>query len=66
MDIDSYLEKTLSALSAHYHQMAAEIEPPVFTDVGGYKAWRYPNQTESLACFLKGVKMVSQKFPMLC
>jgi hypothetical protein len=59
MDIDSYLENTLSVLGAIYREMAAKIQAPVFADVGGYRAWRYQNLSESLACFLKGVKVVS-------
>jgi hypothetical protein len=59
MDIDSYLENTLSHLGCLYHEMANEIQAPIFVDVGGYKAWRYQNLSESLACYLKGVKVVS-------
>ncbi|MGA2225711.1 MAG: hypothetical protein ABSH41_14845 [Syntrophobacteraceae bacterium] len=59
MDIDPYLEDTLIALGAIYHEMAAKIEAPMFVDVGGYRAWRYLNLSEALACFLKGVKVVS-------
>jgi hypothetical protein len=59
MDIDSYLENTLSDLGTLYHEMADEIEAPVFTDIGGYRAWRYQRLSESLVCFLKGVKVVS-------
>jgi hypothetical protein len=59
MDMDSYLEDMLTELGAIYHEMAAKIQPPVFVDVGGYRAWRYPSLSEALACFLKGVKVVS-------
>lgn len=59
MDIDSYLDSRLSDLEALYHEMAGAIRPPVFVDVGGYMAWRYETRSESLACFLKGVKIVS-------
>lgn len=59
MDIDTYLEDTLSDLGALYHEMANQIQTPIFVDVGGYKAWRYQVLSESLACFLKGVKVVS-------
>ena len=59
MDTDSYLENVLSDLGALYHEMAAKIEAPVFVDVGGYQEWRYENLSESLACFLKGIKTVS-------
>jgi len=59
MDIDTYLENTLSDLGTLYHEMAGEIQAPVFADVGGYRAWRYQDLSESLACFLKGVKVVS-------
>ena len=59
MDIDTYLENTLSDLGALYHEMADEIQAPVFADFGGYRAWRYQNLSGSLACFLKGVKVVS-------
>lgn len=59
MDIDSYLENTLSDLGVLYHEMAGEIQAPIFADVGGCRAWRYQDLSESLACFLKGVKVVS-------
>jgi len=59
MDIDKYLETTLSELGALYHEMAALIEAPVFEDVGGYRAWRFKTLSESLACYLKGVKVIS-------
>jgi len=59
MHIDSYLENTLSDLGVIYHEMAAKIQAPVFADVGGYRAWRYQNLSESLACFLKVIKIVS-------
>lgn len=59
MDIESYLESTLSTLEALYHEMADVIHPPIFIDVGGYMAWRYETLTESLACFLKGAKVIS-------
>jgi hypothetical protein len=59
MDIDNYLENTLLDLGAIYHEMADEIKAPVFADIRGYRAWRYQNLSESLACFLKGVKIVS-------
>jgi hypothetical protein len=36
-----------------------KIQSPVVVDVGGYEAWRYQNLSDSLACFLKGVKIVS-------
>jgi hypothetical protein len=59
MDVDSYLEHTLFELSAIFHEMVTKIQTPVVTDVGGYQAWRYQNLSDSLACFLKGVKIVS-------
>lgn len=59
MDIDKYLEITLSELGVLYHEMAVSIESPVFEDVGGHRAWRYRTLSESLACFLKGVKILS-------
>jgi hypothetical protein len=39
--------------------MADQIDPPVFINIKGLWAWRYQKLTESLACFLKGVKIVS-------
>lgn len=59
MDVDSYLENTLSDLSAIFHEMVTKIQAPVVADLGGYGAWRYQNLSDSLACFLKGVKIVS-------
>ncbi len=59
MDIDKYLENSLSKLEGLYHEMDSKIEAPVLVDVGGYARFRYQNVSESLACFLKGVKTVS-------
>ncbi|MBU0680740.1 MAG: hypothetical protein KKD73_04890 [Proteobacteria bacterium] len=59
MNIDSYLESALSDLGDIYYEMATKIEAPVFADVGGYYAWRFKNLSESLACYLKGIKIVS-------
>ncbi len=59
MDIDSYLERTLSDLGVLYQEMAGKIEAPIFADFGGFRAWRYQTLTESLVCFLKGVKVLS-------
>jgi len=59
MDIDSYLENTLSDLGGLYSEMASEIQAPILADVGGLRAWRYQDLSESLVCFLKGVKVVS-------
>ena len=59
MEIDSYLENTLSDLGVIFHEMVTKIQAPVVVDVGGYVAWRYQNLSDSLACFLKGVKIVS-------
>jgi len=59
MDIDSYLESTLSELGGLYHEFADKIAPPIFADIGGIKAWRYQKTSESLACYLKGVKLIS-------
>jgi hypothetical protein len=59
MDIDSYIEDTLSELGSLYSEMAVLLEAPVFVDLGGYKGWRYKTKSASLACFLKGVRVVS-------
>lgn len=59
MHIDSYLEKTLANLESLYQEMSNQIEPPVFVDISGYQTFRYQRISESLACFLKGVKTVS-------
>lgn len=59
MDIDAYLESTLSELGGLYHEIAGKIDPPVFVDNGGIKVWRYQKISESLACYLKGVKLIS-------
>ena len=58
MDIDTYLENTLSELGGLYHEFADKIDPPVFVDIGGIKVWRYQKISESLACYLKGVKLI--------
>lgn len=59
MEIDLYLNKTLSELESLYHQMHQQIEPPVFMDDNNYSRFRYRTNSESLACFLKGIKIIS-------
>ncbi|HQQ01229.1 MAG TPA: hypothetical protein PLY86_22455 [bacterium] len=59
MDIETYMENTLRELETLYHQMANRIESPVLCDIGGYGGFRYPTQSAALACFLKGIKIVS-------
>ena len=59
MEIDLYLNKTLSELELLYHQMHQQIEYPVFVDDNNYPRFRYQTISESLACFLKGIKIIS-------
>lgn len=59
MEIDLYLNNTLSELESLYHQMHQQIEAPVFFDDGNYPRFRYRNISESLSCFLKGIKIIS-------
>jgi hypothetical protein len=59
MNIEEYLAKTLSRLETLYHQMQLKMEQPVFIDDGVYPRFRYEIQSDSLACYLKGVKLIS-------
>jgi hypothetical protein len=59
MDIEEYLENSLSELGRLYLEMESRIEAPVLINVGGYKKFRHQRISGSLACFLKGVKIVS-------
>ena len=59
MDIDNYLENTLKDLENIFHKMSTKIEAPIFVDIGGIHQWRYEKVSESLVCFLKGVKIIS-------
>lgn len=59
MNVDDYLEATLENLSGFYQEMSNRIEAPIFVDIGGVHQWRYNKVSDSLACFLKGVKVIS-------
>lgn len=59
MSIEDYLEKTLQKLEQIYAQMDKATGILLFKDVGFYKQFRHKTLTESLACYLKGIKTIS-------
>lgn len=59
MPIEDYLQQSLQRLEAFYLDMQAATGPLLYRDVGPYRQFRHENTTESLACYLKGVKAVS-------
>lgn len=59
MTIEDYLAKTLQQLEHIYAQMDKATGNLLFRDVGPYKQFRYETQTESLVCYLKGIKTIS-------
>lgn len=59
METDQYLEKTLTKLEALYHEMQQAIDKPEFLRDPRHPRFRYQTVSDSLACFLKGVKTIS-------
>ena len=59
MNIEDYLAKTLKQLEQFYAQMDNVTGRLLFQDVGPHKQFRYGTHTESLACYLKGIKIIS-------
>ena len=59
MTIEDYLAQTLARLEAFYQQMDHAVGPVLFREVGPYRQFRHETLTESLACYLKGVKAIS-------
>ncbi len=59
MGIEEYLKTMLTRLEELYQQMQHQTEAPVFIDDGVYPRFRYNTISDSLACYLKGVKLVS-------
>lgn len=59
MSIEDYLEQTLLQLEQIYAQMDKATGNLLLRDVGPYKQFRHDTQTESLACYLRGIKTIS-------
>ena len=59
MPIEDYLQQSLQRLEAFYLDMHAATGPLLYREMRPYRQFRYENLTESLACYLKGVKAVS-------
>lgn len=59
MVIEDYLAHTLRRLEVYYAAMDAATGPVLFRDVGPYRQFRYQRPTESVACYLKGIKAIS-------
>jgi len=58
-EIQSVIVWALNELDALFATMSSAIPPAKFVDVGGAKFYRHGEYSLSLACFLKGVKVVS-------
>lgn len=59
MTVEQYLEAILGRMGTVCNSMERAFERPEFVEIHGHREFRYRQQTESLACFLKGVKLVS-------
>lgn len=59
MTIEDYLEQALHRLEQFYAEMDSAAGPVLFRDIGPYRQFRHENITESLACYLKGIKSIS-------
>lgn len=59
MPVEDYLEHSLHRLEAMYSEMSKSTGNVLFRDVGPYRQFRHETLTDSLACYLKGVKSIS-------
>ena len=59
MPVEDYLQSALLQLEAMYAEMSKSTGNVLFRDVGPYRQFRHETLTESLACYLKGVKAIS-------
>lgn len=59
MPIEDYLQQTLKRLEAFYGAMDKATGTVMFRDVGPYRQSRHETLTESLVCYLKGIKTIS-------
>lgn len=59
MPIEDYLAQTLQRLEQIYAEMDKATGSVLFRDVGPYRHFRHETLTESLACYLKGIKAIS-------
>jgi len=61
--IDNYLKTVLDRLGRQYQEMERSIEPPVPRQIntprGSGVIFRHTQQSDTLLCFLKGIKLVS-------
>ena len=56
MPIEDYLQETLHRLEEKYKEMGVATGNVMFRDVGPHRQFRHETLTESLACYLKGIK----------
>ena len=59
MPIEDYLHHVLARLEHLYSEMQPATGNVLYRDIGAYKQLRHETLTESLACYLKGVKSIS-------
>src|SRR6266545_798131 len=53
------IEKALRQLEAFFAEMHGVFAPPVLVDDKKHPRFRYVAHTDALACYLKGVKLIS-------
>jgi hypothetical protein len=59
VSVEAALAHALRQLESFYAEMRGAFAPPVFVDEPPYPRFRYAVHTDSLACYLKGGKLVS-------
>lgn len=59
MTIEDHLDGALQRLEATYAEMGMSTGNVLFRDLGPYRQFRHETLTESLACYLKGIKSIS-------
>lgn len=59
MPIEDYLQKTLHRLEGLYASMDKATGEVMLRDKGPYRQFRHETLTESLVCYLKGIKTIS-------
>jgi hypothetical protein len=59
MPIEDTLDQTLSRLEQFYAEMQSFAGAVLYRDIGPHRQFRHVSLTDSLACYLKGIKTIS-------
>lgn len=65
-DLPDYLSAVLGEIASAYDAMASAFNQPQLVGPSGMASFRYPQQSDTLLCFLKGVKIISTLNGAVC